>query len=107
MDDKPVKATARRMLQMVAEINKANFGGQPVVTCNTCHRGSTRPLPVPAIRQGMFTDTTRADDVSTTPEQLPTAKQVFDRYVQALGGKAPVDKVKTRWTKITLLRPKL
>src|ERR1700675_3460538 len=41
MDDKPAKQTARRMLQMVFDINKANFGGRTVVTCNTCHRGST------------------------------------------------------------------
>jgi hypothetical protein len=27
--------------------------------------------------------------------------------VQAIGGKAPIDKIKTRWTKSTLLRPKL
>src|SRR6185295_13631919 len=81
MDDKPAKQTARRMLQMVFEINKTNFGGQPVVTCNTCHRGSTRPVAVPAIGQGSFTDTTRADEVSVTHEQPPTAEQVFDRYV--------------------------
>jgi photosynthetic reaction center cytochrome c subunit len=107
MDDKPAKQTARRMLRMVFEINKANFGGQPVVTCNTCHRGSTKPIPVPAIGQGSFTNTTFADDVSGTPDQFPTAEQVLDKYVQAIGGKAPVDKIKTRWTQITLLRPRL
>jgi photosynthetic reaction center cytochrome c subunit len=107
MDDKPAKQTARRMLRMVFEINKANFGGQPVVTCNTCHRGSTKPIPVPAIGQGSFTNTTFADDISGTPDQFPTAEQVLDKYVQAIGGKAPVDKIKTRWTQITLLRPRL
>jgi hypothetical protein len=107
MDDKPAKQTARRMLRMVFEINKANFAGQPVVTCNTCHRGSTGPVGVPAIGQGTFTDTTRADEDSITHDQLPAAEQVFDRYVQALGGKTPIDKIKSRWTKATLLRPKL
>src|SRR4029079_10373056 len=34
MDDKPAKQTARRMLKMVSDINKTNFGGQTVVTCN-------------------------------------------------------------------------
>src|SRR6185295_10625307 len=81
MDDKPAKQTARRMLRMVFEINKANFGGQSVVTCNTCHRGSTRPVGVPAIGQGSFTDTIRTDEDSITHDQLPTAEQVFDRYV--------------------------
>src|SRR6185369_4642003 len=75
MDDKPAKQTARRMLQMVFEINEANFGGQPVVTCNTCHRGSTKPLPVPAIGQGAFTNTTNNEAAATTPERLPTADE--------------------------------
>jgi photosynthetic reaction center cytochrome c subunit len=107
MDDKPAKQIARKMLQMVFDINKANFGGQPVVTCNTCHRGSTKPIPVPAIGQGAFTNTTRADDEAKVLEPAPTADQVFDKYIQALGGKAAVDRVKTRTTKATLLRPKL
>ena len=107
IDDKPAKQTARRMLRMVFEINKANFGGQPVVTCNTCHRGSTKPVSVPAIGQGSFTNTTASDDVATAPVRLPTADQVFQRYAQAMGGKASVDKIKTRWMQTTLLRPKL
>jgi hypothetical protein len=107
MDDKPAKQTARRMLQMVFAINKANFGGQPVITCNTCHRGSTKPVPVPAIGQGAFTNTTRDEEAAKTTEQLPSAEQVLDRYVQALGGTTAIDKVRTRTTKVTLLRPKV
>ncbi len=107
MDDKPAKQTARRMLQMVFEINKANFEGKTVVTCNTCHRGSTKPLPVPPIGQGAFTNTTFADADSKPTPGLPTADQVFDKYLQALGGKPAVDKINTRLTKVTLLRPKL
>jgi hypothetical protein len=107
MDDKPAKQVARKMLQMVFDINKANFGGQPVVTCNTCHRGSTRPAPIPAIGQGAFINTTRDDAEPKTPEPLPSVDQVLDKYQQALGGKAAIDKIKTRTTKATLLRPKL
>jgi hypothetical protein len=106
MDDKPAKQTARRMLQMVFDINKSNFGGQPVVTCNTCHRGSTKPTPVPAIGQGAFTNTT-ADLDPKPAEVLPTADQILDRYLQALGGKAAIDKIATRSTKVILLRPKV
>jgi hypothetical protein len=41
-DDKPTKQTARKMLEMVREINKGYpTGGQ--VTCYTCHRGSAQP----------------------------------------------------------------
>lgn len=106
MDDKPAKQTARRMIEMVSRINKDNFGGQPVVTCNTCHRGSTKPVGMPAIGQGTFTNTT-SDDTVTTPAPLPTADQVFDKYTEALGGSDAVAKIKTRTTKVTLLRPKL
>ena len=107
MDDKPPKQAARRMLQMVFDINKANFGGQPIVTCNTCHRGSIKPVAVPSIGQGAFTNTTRADTDVKVVEPLPTADQVLDKYAQALGGKGAVDKIKTRTTKVTVLRPKI
>lgn len=107
MDDKPAKQAARRMLEMVSSINRDNFGGRSVVTCNTCHRGSTKPIGVPAIGQGVFTDTTRAEDAPAVSAPLPTADQVFDKYSDALGGGDVVAKIKTRTTKATLLRPKL
>jgi hypothetical protein len=107
MDDKPAKQTARKMLEMVSNINKNNFGGQPIVTCNTCHRGSIKPIGVPAIGQGVFTDTTRASDDASVSAPLPTADQVFDKYIAALGGRDAVGKIKTRTTRITQLRPKL
>jgi hypothetical protein len=49
-DDKQMKRTARKMLMMTMEINKANFDGQNgnrKVTCYTCHRGSRQPLATP------------------------------------------------------------
>lgn len=106
MDDKAPKEAARRMIQMVFDINKNSFGGRNVVSCNSCHRGSTKPLNVPAIGQGVFTNTT-FDEAPKPPESLPTSDQVFAKYVQALGGKAAIDKIKTRSTKVTLLQPKL
>ena len=51
-EDQPQKQTARKMLEMVKAINKANFpdykpkDGESVlglVTCYTCHRGETSP----------------------------------------------------------------
>ena len=106
MDDKPAKQTARKMLQMVFDINKANFGGRQVVTCNTCHRGSVKPVAVPMIGQGAYTNTTA--DLDPKPvAPLPPAEQILDRYLQALGGRVAVDKIKTRVTKVTLLRIKI
>src|SRR5215213_5110166 len=42
-DDNALKRQARRMVLMMNTINQANFGGRPVVTCFTCHRGNSRP----------------------------------------------------------------
>src|ERR1041385_8121981 len=43
-DDRPAKLAARRMIQMVFDLNKGNFNGQPEVTCYTCHRGKRTPV---------------------------------------------------------------
>src|SRR5436190_1971518 len=42
--DTPRKRTARRMVQMVAAINRDNFGGRQMITCWSCHRGRDRPV---------------------------------------------------------------
>lgn len=107
MDDKPAKQTARRMLRMVAEINQNHFGGQPVVTCNTCHRGSTAPVAVPAIKQGAFANTTRAEPGPPPSDPLPSVDTILEKYVQALGGRAALESIGSRMTRLTLLRSKL
>jgi hypothetical protein len=107
MDDKPPKQVARRMIEMTSEINKANFGGQQVVTCNTCHRGQTKPVSVPAIGQGVFANTTREESGTKQPDPLPSVDQVLDKYFQALGGKAAAQKITSRVIKLSWLRPKL
>src|SRR4029079_8614130 len=43
-DDKPTKLTARKMIQMVFDLNKGSFNGTGAVSCYTCHRG--KPLPI-------------------------------------------------------------
>ena len=107
MDDKPPKQVARRMIEMVAEINKNNFAGQAVVTCNTCHRGQTRPVAVPAIGQGVFANTTREEPGTSVPDPLPTVDQILGRYYQAIGGQTAAQKITTRVIKLSWLRPKL
>jgi hypothetical protein len=107
LDDKPAKATARRMIQMTFAINKANFNGETEVTCNTCHRGSTRPVSVPAIGQAAFENTTRAEPSANVAEKRPTVDEVFDKYLQAVGGKNAVEKIQTRVSEASLQRPKL
>jgi hypothetical protein len=61
-DDKPEKAKARKMIQMVAAINDdllKGFGepaapGTAKVTCFTCHRGALKPLTAPPPGGGGF-----------------------------------------------------
>ena len=47
--DTPRKVIARTMVNMVATINKNNFGGRQEVTCWTCHRNRDKPLVTPAL----------------------------------------------------------
>lgn len=42
-DDKPEKATARKMVEMAMAINKNHFGGNQAVRCFTCHQGNAHP----------------------------------------------------------------
>lgn len=102
-DDKPTKRRARDMLRMVEQINQANFEGQLVVTCNTCHRGSPRPVSVVPIGQGLAFDTTHSELTPATPAP-PTAKQVLDAYLAAVGGRDRLKSVRSREVRLTVLR---
>ena len=94
-DDKPTKLTARRMIQMVRDLNKGNFNGQGAVTCFTCHRGKPKPVSVPVAGNNLWAPASP----SATPEALPSAKQILDRYVQALGGAKALEKITSRTAK--------
>jgi len=91
-DDKPAKQTARRHLQMMRSINEANFGGNTVVNCVSCHRGQTRPASALVLGQNPFSS---ADKVSTSAESLPTIDQILDKYFQAIGGRKKIENLKT------------
>ena len=79
------KVTARRMVTMMATINKDNFGGRQVVTCFTCHRGSSRPKVTPNLST-LYNSSEDPDDVIDPARGAPPADQILDKYVQALGG---------------------
>jgi photosynthetic reaction center cytochrome c subunit len=87
LDTSPRKVTARRMIQMMASINQASFGGRQVVTCYTCHRGSDRPKVTPSLAR-LYGDTSaeEVDDIVRPAAGAPSAEQVLDKYIQALGG---------------------
>jgi zinc protease len=84
--DTPRKITTRRMVEMVAGINRTNFGGVQRVTCWTCHHG--RITPATTIDLDAFYDAPNAenDDIVRADRSQPSADQVFDKYIQAVGG---------------------
>jgi photosynthetic reaction center cytochrome c subunit len=88
-DDPPRKRTARRMVQMVSAINRDNFGGRQVVTCWTCHRGSQSPRVTPPLDRIYGEPVIEPPDIlAQAPSGEPTADEILDKYVQALGGAA-------------------
>ena len=104
-DDKEEKLTARKMMTMVLALNKDNFRGSPTVSCWTCHRGRNTPqgipsfpLPTPAPRPQPQAPAAASGQPAATPTPTPappTADQILAKYVEALGGQAAIDKMKT------------
>ena len=78
---------ARQMIVMMNAINKQYFGGQTRVTCFTCHNGSDRPRSEPDLAlqyaEPVF-DPNAREIVPADPRV--TANQVFDKYIEVLGG---------------------
>jgi photosynthetic reaction center cytochrome c subunit len=102
-DDKKPKQIARDMMRMMLAIDKDSFKGNREVTCYSCHRGSPKPEAVPIITSEVKPETVRA----TTTEahrlsgNLPTADQLIDNYIHALGGAAAIEKIASREEKGT------
>ena len=85
--DTDKKRTARRMTLMVAAINRGNFGGRQVVTCWTCHRGRDIPVTMPTIDTVYGEARIEADEIVRPLDAGgPTADQILDKYLAALGG---------------------
>jgi photosynthetic reaction center cytochrome c subunit len=81
-DDKPTKLVGRDEMRMVLELNRTRFNGEAVVTCYTCHRGSTRPermAPLPP--RDYFNEALQPQ----TKKALPTAQEIIARYLSAVG----------------------
>jgi len=99
-DDKKPKQTARKMMEMMFAINKDNFEGHREVTCNSCHRGSANPAAIPAVMtEDMKSMGEPHNPEAATNEQKasgPSAEQLLDKFVQASGGAASIDKINSR-----------
>ncbi|MBZ5520793.1 MAG: c-type cytochrome [Acidobacteriia bacterium] len=107
-DDKKEKQTARKMIEMQMAINKENFKGEREVTCFSCHRGQHDPVGVPVIsdEEPKRTEPPKAGEppkpADAAAPALPTADQVFDKYLQAVGGAEALQKITTRVQKGTI-----
>jgi photosynthetic reaction center cytochrome c subunit len=110
-DDKKTKQTARKMITMMFAINKDNFDGHREVTCNSCHRGNPRPEATPAVATGgpmpamsgaAMGGANSAEGAEATAASGPSADQLFEKYLKAVGGAAAVDKVTSRVMKGTI-----
>jgi len=84
--DTPRKRTARRMVSMVATINKDNFGGRQLVTCWTCHRNRDKPLVTPVMATMYGTPPFEPDDIVVQAPGAPSADSLLDKYIEAAGG---------------------
>ena len=92
LDTSPRKRIARRMVQMVATLNKDTFGGRPMITCWTCHRGSNSPRITPNLST-LYNLPDEPEDIVPQAPNAPPADQIFDKYLQALGGAERLNRV--------------
>jgi len=99
-DDKKEKKTARKMMAMELAIAKDNFDGNLNVTCYTCHRGAAHPVSIPLLGE---------DAPKHVPHvhgeehgNLPSADDIFNKYLAALGGADALNKIHTRVQKGTI-----
>jgi photosynthetic reaction center cytochrome c subunit len=115
-DDKKPKQTARKMMEMMFAINKDNFEGHREVTCYSCHRGSADPVGMPPVMaeepKGETGDPSKgeAEKVEDGRGEAgegkepsgPPPDQLFDKYLQAVGGAAAIEKTMSRVMKGTI-----
>jgi hypothetical protein len=87
-DDVPRKRMARTMIQMVNAINKNTFGGRRVITCYSCHHGNERPKDMPSLAMQYGTPEEDPNEIEIPPQVAsgPSADQILDKFIAALGG---------------------
>ncbi len=85
-DSNPKKVIARKMVEMVASINKQNFAGTQQVTCWTCHHGLDRPTTSIALDKLYGEPNDEKRDVLAVSESAKPADAVLNEFIQATGG---------------------
>jgi photosynthetic reaction center cytochrome c subunit len=101
-DEKEEKKTARKMMAMELALNKNHFNNEVEVTCYSCHRGSLSPVGTPVLPteppKTPFHE--RHDKIDAT--RLPSAAEILDDYLAAVGGAEALHKITTRRQKGTI-----
>jgi len=91
------------MINMMMAINKNNFEGHREVTCYSCHRGSKDPVATPTITDE---EAKLAAEGEKKPDEakamLPSAEQLLDKYLAAIGGADALQKITSRVQKGTI-----
>jgi hypothetical protein len=92
-DAKKEKETARDMIQMTEKLNREQFGGRSIISCNTCHRGSTHPVALVGLPQ------TAPPFATPKPVRaaLPALEEIVKHYTAAIGDV-------TKWDGARILR---
>jgi len=86
-EDNANKQMARKMVLMMTAINKSYFGGQRKLTCYSCHRGGEAPRVTPNLAEQYSAPVLEVpDEITEQAAGAPSADQVFDKYIQAVGG---------------------
>src|ERR1700758_1879199 len=98
-DDKQSKQTARRMIQMMFALDADQFHGERAVTCYTCHRGSAKPVSIPMVDStAPYVSEARsaANPAAERRTNLPSADDVIEKYILAIGGAAAIQNLSSR-----------
>ena len=86
IDTTPAKRTARRMIEMVATINRTNFADVQRVTCWTCHHGHEIPTTTIGL-DNLYASPPREDEDIVPPGVgQPPVDEILDKYLAAIGG---------------------
>jgi len=114
-DDKKPKQTTRKMMEMMFAINADNFDRHREVTCYSCHRGSVDPVGMPPVMteepKEAVGEPKKAEHAGekndeekkgTKANAGPPPDQLLDKYLQAAGGAAAIDKITSRVMKGTI-----
>jgi hypothetical protein len=94
-DSNPKKVTARKMVEMVAAINKTNFAGAQMVTCWTCHHGLDLPTTTIALDKLYGEPNDEKRDIVVPDASEPPATKILDQYIEAMGGAQKLAAVKS------------